>query len=128
MGKPSPHIESGTGAAVPLPPDADAEPLGELLTPDDELPAEAGPLAVPQYVGSSTHSWLWVPWPPAPSGCCCWLVGTCAATGDVAKSSAIMNASFIPNPSPSRGVARLARILKLKRLCPQMFQYDENLT
>ena len=120
MGKPLPHIESGTGVAVPLPPDA--EPLDELLAPDVELPAEAVPPVVLQYVGSSTQSWLWVPRPPAPSGCCCWLVGTCAATGDVAKSSATMNPSFIPNPSPSGGIAHQARTLKLKRLCPQMFQ------
>jgi hypothetical protein len=96
MGKPLPHIESGTGVAVPLPPDA--EPLDELLPPDVELPAEAVPPVVLQYVGSSTQSWLWVPRPPAPSGCCCWLIGTCAATGDVAKSSATMNPSFMPNP------------------------------
>jgi hypothetical protein len=58
MGRPLPHIESGTGAAVVLPPDA--EPLDELLlAPDDELPAEAVPLVVLQYVGSSTQSWLW---------------------------------------------------------------------
>jgi hypothetical protein len=54
MGKPLPHIESGTGAAVPLPPDA--EPLDELLAPDDELPAEAVLPVVLQYVGSSTQS------------------------------------------------------------------------
>jgi hypothetical protein len=54
MGKPSPHIESGTGAGVAPPPDADAAPLDELLAPDDELPAEV----VLQYVGSSRQSWL----------------------------------------------------------------------
>jgi hypothetical protein len=54
MGKPSPHIESGTGAGVALPPDA--VPLDELLAPDDELLAEV----VLQYVGSSTQSWLGV--------------------------------------------------------------------
>ena len=30
-------------------------------------------------------------WPPAPSACC----RDCAATGDVAKSSAVINASFM---------------------------------
>ena len=119
MGKPLPHIESGTGAAVPLPPDADAEPLDELLAPEDELPAEAVPPVVLQYVGSLAQSWLRVPWPPAPSGCCCWLVGTCAATGDVAKSSATINASFIPNSSPNSGIARLARILQTETPLPR---------
>jgi hypothetical protein len=41
MGKPSPHIESGTGAAVappPLPDDEDAALDDELLLDVDELP------------------------------------------------------------------------------------------
>jgi len=58
MGKPSPHIESGTGAGVAPPPDPDAVPLDELLAPDDELPAEVVLPVVLQYVGSSTQSWL----------------------------------------------------------------------
>src|SRR6516164_5799820 len=57
MGKPLPHIESGTSAGAAPPPDADAVPLDELLAPDDELPAEVV-LPVLQYVGSSTQSWL----------------------------------------------------------------------
>jgi hypothetical protein len=48
IGKPSPHIESGTGVGVAPPPDADAVPLDELLAPDDELPAEVVLPAVPQ--------------------------------------------------------------------------------
>jgi hypothetical protein len=62
MGKPSPHIESGTGAGVALPPDA--VPLDELIAPDDELLAEVVLPMVLQYVGSSTQSWLCAP----PSG------------------------------------------------------------
>jgi hypothetical protein len=58
MGKPSPHIESGTGAGVAPPPDVDAVPLDEPFAPDDELPAEVVLPVVLQYVGSSTQSWL----------------------------------------------------------------------
>jgi hypothetical protein len=57
MGKPLPHIESGTGVGVAPPPDADAVPLDELLAPEDEPPPEVA-LPVLQYVGSSTQSWL----------------------------------------------------------------------
>ena len=107
-GNPSLHIESGTGAGVAPPPDA--EPLDELLAADDEPPTEVVPAVVLQYVGSSEQSWLrGQPWLPTPSSCCCWLVVvTCAATGDVAKSSAIVNANFTLNPSPNGGTARLA--------------------
>jgi hypothetical protein len=58
MGKPSPHIESGTGAWVAPPHDVDAVPLDEPPAPDDEMPADVVLPVVLQYVGSSTQSWL----------------------------------------------------------------------
>jgi hypothetical protein len=58
MGKPSPHIESGTGAVVALPPDEPLAPDDEPLAPDDELPAEVVLPVVLQYVGSSMQTWL----------------------------------------------------------------------
>jgi hypothetical protein len=104
-------------------------------------PAVFGLLATLQNV-ATISSWQITPvlvsgevtvWPPVPSGCCCWLaiVACCAATGDVAKSSAMMNASFIPNlamMAASRPPRCMPFIPKSKCLCPQMFQYDENLT